>query len=215
MPAILLVYYKNECASEIKRFYFTFITSDWIGKRWFHVFGIENKPCRCWCSYGIALRDIPQNTPIIYVWRLPSLVCEHISYAAWCFSVTCFYNISLLRAWLTNGIESLICPLLFFSLIIDFVFVFFNDLLEWYITQKKKQCAHIVEVGDADGRVERPIDLSKWHWPCIYLSIDRGCWTDVVLTVDGFFLNNTFIGKSEKGNPCNAKTKGIVFSFKL
>lgn len=30
-----------------------------------------------------------------------------------------------------------------------------------------------------------------------------------------FFLNNTFIGKSEKGNPCKAKTKGIVFSFKL
>lgn len=38
------------------------------------------------------------------------------------FQSLAFYNISLLRAWLTNGIESLICPFLFFSLIIDFFF---------------------------------------------------------------------------------------------
>lgn len=45
-------------------------------------------------------------------------------------SVTCFSNISLLRAWLTNGIESLICPLLFFIvwLLIFFLSFFFYDL---------------------------------------------------------------------------------------
>lgn len=52
---------------------------------------------------------LPQNPhSVINVWRLPSLVCQHISYAAWCFSVTCFSNLNLLRAWLTTGIDSLI-----------------------------------------------------------------------------------------------------------
>lgn len=154
---------------------------------------------------GIALREIPQDTFIIYVWRLPSLVCEHISYAAWCFSVTCFYNISLPTAWLTNGIGSLICPLLFFSLIIDFFYLLFYDLLELYITQKKKRCAHIVEDGDADGMVEWPLDLFERHWPHIYLSIDSRCRTDVVLTqtkrCGWLFLNGTLIWKYEEWNP--------------
>lgn len=39
-------------------------------------------------------------------------------------------------------------------------------------TQKKKRCVHITEVGDADGMVEWPIDLSEWHWPHIYPAID-------------------------------------------
>lgn len=127
----------------------------------------------------------------------PSLWTYCISYAAWCFSVTCFYNISLTRAWLTNGNESLICPppppfcflvwlLIFFSFFFYFFyfyfFLFFYDLLELYTTQKKKRCTHIVEVGDADGMVEWPIDLFEWHWPHIYLSIDGRCRTDVVLT---------------------------------
>lgn len=123
--------------------------------------GSEHVKVHMW--NGLTLREISQDTCIIYVWRLPSLVCEHISYAAWCFSVTCFENISLSRAWLTNGIESLICPLLFFSLII-FVSPFLWPT--WvYITQKKKRCAHIVEDGDADGMVEWPLNLFEWHWP--------------------------------------------------
>lgn len=38
--------------------------------------------------------------------------------------------------------------------------------------RKKKRSAHILDAGDADGMVERPIDLFEWHWPHIYLMIE-------------------------------------------
>lgn len=86
-----------------------------------------------------ALLGSLQCTCVVHLWRLPSLVCEHISYAAWCFSVTCFDNMSLLRAWLTNGIESLSCPppsfsFFFLSLSIFLIIDFFGFSFLFFMT---------------------------------------------------------------------------------
>lgn len=71
-----------------------------------------------------------------------------------------------------------------FSLIIDFCLfpLFFTTYLNCVPHRKKTWCAHTVEVWDADGMAEWPLDLSEWHWPHICLSVDSRCWTDVVLT---------------------------------
>lgn len=114
--------------------------------------------------YSYLRNDVAlgEYTPIFNVWRLPSLVCGHISYAAWCFSVTCFYNISLKRAWLTNGIDSLICPLLFL--------VWLFSLFLWptwmiYHTEKQMVCSHCRGWGRQLGWLN---DLS------VYLLIEGG-----------------------------------------
>lgn len=103
-----------------------FLTIDWFGKK-------GTKTCTLW-ETTVLKRD-PTECLTVNVWRLPSLVCEHISYAAWCFSVTCFSNVRLLRAWLTNGNESLICP---FNFHFDYCFspLFFYYWLEWNIPQE-------------------------------------------------------------------------------
>ena len=90
---------------------------------------------------GIAFRERPYQIYLfIYAWRLPSLVCEHTSYAAWCFWITCFYDISLLRAWLTMALEVSVA-------------LFFFSLLTFISYEKKRHsCPHILEVGNVDGR---------------------------------------------------------------
>lgn len=147
----------------------------------------------------IALREIPQDTCIIYVWRLPSLVCEHISYAAWCFSVTCFYNISLPRAWLINGIESLICPLLFFSLIIDFFSLFFFTIYLNYIPHRKRNgVLTLKRLGTQMGWLNDLLTfLSDTDSTCNYLLIADVEQMSYLLkwnTGDGFFKQTHSFG---------------------
>lgn len=127
---------------------------------------------------GKALIQILQNIPITYVWRLPSLVCEHTSYAAWCFSVTCFYNISLPRAWLINGIESLICPLFCFLACWLIFFLCFYDLLEWYIIKN----IYIWECR-WNGNADRTSDRRTLNTccktatkDCFLFQITHSCW---------------------------------------
>lgn len=96
-----------------------------------------------------------------------------------------------MRAWLTNGIESIILPPFVFFLDYWFFFLFsFYNLLKLCTMQKKKWCAHIVEVGDADG-------MAKWSWPLsdtdctsIYLTIDGRCRTaPLTQTIDNGLLS--------------------------
>lgn len=63
-----------------------------------------------------------------------------------------------IRAWLTNGIESIILPpfVCLVGLLI-FLLLFYN-FLKLCATQKKKWCAHLLEVGGADGMATRPLD---------------------------------------------------------
>lgn len=92
--------------------------------------------------------------------------------------------VSLLRAWLTNGIESLSCPppsfsFFFLSLSIFWLLIFLVFLFSFFMTylngtlphrgEKRKQkqttttrCAHMLRVGDTDGTAEWPLDLSEW-----------------------------------------------------
>lgn len=73
----------------------------------------------------------------------------------------------------------------FFSFLLIFVYfpsLFFTTYLNCVPQRKKTWCAHTLEVLDADGMAEWPLDLSEWHWPRICLSVDSRCWTDVVLT---------------------------------
>lgn len=63
-----------------------------------------------------------------------------------------------MRAWLTNGIESIIYPPLVFFLVE--LLIFFLSLFSFYnplnlcAMQKQTWCALVVEVGDADGVVK-------------------------------------------------------------
>ena len=116
---------------------------------------------------GIALRE--KNTPVIYVWRLPSLVCEHISYAAWCFSVTCFLQYKPNKSLADKWHWKFDLPSFVFSLVIDFLSLFFLRPT-WMVYHTEKRDS-VLEAGDANGMVDWPIDLCEWHWPHIYLSI--------------------------------------------
>lgn len=86
-----------------------------------------------------------------------------------------------MRAWLTNGIESIIYPPFGFflvGLLIFFLSLFsFYNLLNLCTMQKQTWCALVVEVGDADGVVKWPLGLSEWHWLRIYQSVDGRCTT--------------------------------------
>lgn len=69
-----------------------------------------------------ALLGSLQCTCVVHLWRLPSLVCEHITLHDAFQSLAS--TMSLLRAWLTNGIESLSCPPPSFSFLFSFSFYF-------------------------------------------------------------------------------------------
>lgn len=166
---------------------------------------------------GIALREIPQNTPIIYAWRLPSLVCEHISYAAWCFSVTCFYNISLSRAWLTNGIQSLICPLLFCFLVwlLIFFFSFFTTYLNDIPHRKTRNGVFTISRGWGcrwDGWMTSwPFWVTLTTHLSICLLIEDV--EQMLCLLKRTIVDGTFIWKYEKRKSLKCNRKGSYFGI--